>query len=108
MEYNRYCDTFGKTHETSKFALFPTVFDKQVAVKLTITTELPYLHKNNTQIVEFSVVSPESAKNIKPVYTALFHMLPEGDLDVTTYMNEFLKTNKPHQQNNTFWFPTPK
>ena len=35
-------------------------------------------------------------------------MIPESDLDLTTYLNELLKTNKPDQQSNTFWFPTPK
>ena len=35
-------------------------------------------------------------------------MIPEGDPGLTTYLSEFLKTNKPEQQNNTFWFPTPE
>ena len=35
-------------------------------------------------------------------------MTPEGDPDLTTYLNELLRTNKPEQQNNTFWFPTPE
>ena len=35
-------------------------------------------------------------------------MIPEGDPDLTIYLNELLKTNKPEQQNSTFWFPTPE
>ena len=35
-------------------------------------------------------------------------MIPEGDLDLTTYLNELLRTNKQEQQNNKSWFPTPK
>ena len=33
-------------------------------------------------------------------------MIPQGDPDLTAYLNELLRTNKPEQQNNTFWFPT--
>ena len=35
-------------------------------------------------------------------------MIPEGDLDLITYLTELLRMNKPDQQNNTFWFPTPE
>ena len=31
-------------------------------------------------------------------------MISEGDTDLTTYLNQLLGTNKPEQQNNTFWF----
>ena len=35
-------------------------------------------------------------------------MIPQGDHDLTAYLNELLRTNKPEQQDNTFWFPTPE
>ena len=35
-------------------------------------------------------------------------MILEGDPDLVTYLAELLKTNKPDQQNNTFWFQTPE
>ena len=44
---------------------------------------------------------------MESVDTAILNMIPEGDPDVTTYLTELLRTNKPDQQNNTFWFPTP-
>ena len=37
---------------------------------------------------------------------AILSMIPEGDPDLVTYLTELLRTNKPDQQNNTFWFPT--
>ena len=39
---------------------------------------------------------------------AILSMIPEGDPDLVTYLTELLRTNKPDQQNNTFWFPTPE
>ena len=35
-------------------------------------------------------------------------MFPESDPYLITYLTELLRTNTPDQQNNTFWFPTPK
>ena len=70
--------------------------------------ESPYLIKKHTQIAEFSVVTPEQSKHIKPVDMATLSMIPQGDPDLTAYLNELLRTKKPEQQDNTFWFPTPE
>ena len=35
-------------------------------------------------------------------------MIPQGDPDLTAYLNELLGTNEPEQQNITFGFPTPE
>ena len=85
-----------------------TIIDKRIAVRVTHTTESPYIIKKHTQIAEFSVVTPEQSKHIKPVGMAILSMIPQGDPDLTAYLNELLRTNKPEQQDNTFWFPTPE
>ena len=81
--------------------------DRKIAVRVTNTTESPYTINKNTQNAEFSVVTPEQSKFIKPVHMAILSMIPEGDPDLITYLNELLRTNRPDQQTNTFWFPTP-
>ena len=85
-----------------------TIIDKRIAVRMTNITESPYLIKKHTQIAEFSVVTPEQSKHIKTVDMAILSMIPQGIPDRTAYLNELLRTNKPEQQDNTFWFPTPK
>ena len=85
-----------------------TIVDRRIAVRVTKTTESPYLIKKHTQIAEFSVVTPEQSKHIKPVDMAILSMIPQGDPDLTAYLNELLRTSKPEQQDNTFWFPTPE
>ena len=85
-----------------------TIVDKRIAVSVTNTTESPYLIKKHTQIAEFSVVTPEQSKHIKPVDMAILSMIPQGNNDLTAYLNELLRTSKPEQQDNTFWFPTPE
>ena len=83
-----------------------TIIDKRKAVTVTKTTKSPYLIKKHTQIAEFSVVTPEQSKHIKPVDMAILSMIQQDDPDLTAYLNELLRTNKPEQQENTFWFPT--
>ena len=85
-----------------------TVIDRKIAVRVTNTTESLYTVNKNTQNAEFSVLTPEQSKFIKSVDTAILSMIPEGDPDLVTYLTELLRTNKPDQQNNTFWFPTPE
>ena len=34
--------------------------------------------------------------------------IPQGLPYLTAHPNELLKTNKPEEKNNTFWFPTPE
>ena len=72
-----------------------TIIDKRLAVRLTNTTESPYLIKKHTKIAEFSVVTPEQPKHIKPVDMAIFSMIPQGDPDLTAYLKELLRTNNP-------------
>ena len=78
-----------------------TIIDKRIAVRLTNTTESPYHLKKHTQIAEFSLVTPEQSKHIKPVDMAILRMIPQGDPDLTAYLNELLRTNKPEQQDKT-------
>ena len=75
-----------------------TIIDKKTAIKITNTTKSPYLIKENTQIAKFSVVTPEQSKFTRPVDTAILSMIREGDPDLTTYLSELLRTNKPEHR----------
>ena len=110
MEHNRDCVTIAEVYGNSNFADFPlnvNINDKSIAVKATKTAESPYLIKKHTQIAEFSVIQ-EQSKHVKPVDMAILSMIQPGDLDLSAYLNELLRTNNLEQQNNTFWFPTPE
>ena len=71
-----------------------TIFDRKIAVRVTITTESPYTINRNTQFADFSVVTPEQSKFIKPVEAAILIMFPEGDPDLTTYLTGLLRRNQ--------------
>ena len=85
-----------------------TIIDKRLPVRVTNTTESPYLIEKHTQIAEFSVVTPEQSKHIKPVDMAILCMILQDNPDLTAYLYELLRTSKLEQQDNTFWFPTPE
>ena len=85
-----------------------TIIDRKIAVRVTNTTESPYTFNKNTQFAEFSVVTPEQSKFIKPVDIAILSKIPKGDPELITYLTELLRTKKQDQQTNTFWFPTPE
>ena len=74
-----------------------TIFDRKIAVRVTNTRESPYTINKNTQIAEFSVVTPEQSKFTKSVDMAILSMIPGGDPDLTTYPTESLRANKPDQ-----------
>ena len=83
-----------------------TLIDKRTEVRVTNTTESPFLTKNKIQIAKFLVVTPEQSNYIKPVDMAILSMILRGDHDLMAYLNEILRTNKPDQENNTFWLLT--
>ena len=78
---------------------------KRKAARVINTTESPYLTKKNTEIAEFSVVTPKQSKHVQPVDMAILSINPQGDLDLTAYLNELLRTNKPVHQKQYFLVP---
>ena len=77
-----------------------TIVDKKAAVRVTNTTEKQY---TNRQVLR---ITREPSKFIKPVAMAILSMIPDGDPNLITYLNELVRTNTSQQQNNTCWFPT--
>ena len=111
MENNRNRNSSGKIHRNRESRNIPfnlNLIVRKVPIRLTNTLKLPFTINKDTQIAEFSVVTPEQSKFIKPVDTAILSMISEGYLDLITYLAELLRTNKADRQNNTFWFPTPE
>ena len=112
MEHDRNCDTIGESYEKTPSPLIShsmsTMIDRRIAVRVTNTTETPYLIKKNTQIAEFRAITREQSKHFESLDLATLGTISKGDLDVTAYLNDLLRTYKPEQPNNTFWFSTPE
>ena len=100
MEDNRDCHTTGEVYGNSKFADLPFNVDNNWQEKNSQGNQYNGITISNRkeQIAEFSVVTPEQSKQLKPEEKAIFSMIPRGDPDLTAYPNELLRTNKPEQQ----------
>ena len=103
VDYPSQCNTTGTVTPPEKFAKATsllishstsTIVHKEIAVRVTNITESPYMINVNTQKAESSVVTLEQSMFIKPVDTAIFSMIPEGDPNLTTHLNEILRLSK--------------
>ena len=69
----------------------------------------PYTLKKGTHIANFSLLTPEQTKHIRPVNpTSVRHLLNNNHNDAIRYINSLLKTSKIDEVNETYWFRTPK
>ena len=69
----------------------------------------PYTLKKATHMANFSILTPEQTKHIRPVNpTSLRPLLNKNHDDAIHYINSLLKTSKPDEVNETYWFPTPQ
>ena len=67
----------------------------------------PYTLKKGTHIVNFSILTPEQTKHIRPVNpTSVRHLLNNNNDDSIHYTSSLLKTSKTDEINETYWFPT--
>ena len=100
-----------KITDTASWLISPswsTIICQKTAVRVTNTTESPYLTKKDTQVAEFSIATSEQSKFSKLVDMTILSMFPDVAHDLFSNLHELLITNKSEQQNNTFWFPTPE
>ena len=68
----------------------------------------PYTFKKGTHMANFSILTPEQTKHIRPVNpTSVRHLLNNNHDDSIHYINNLLKTSKTDKVNETYWFPTP-
>ena len=69
----------------------------------------PYTLKKGTHMANFSILTPEQTKHLRPVNpTSVRHLLNNNHDDAIHYLNSLLKTSKPDEVNETYWFPTPQ
>ena len=69
----------------------------------------PYTLKKGTNIANFSILTPEQTKHIRPVNpTTVRHLLNNSHADAIHYINRLLKTSKNDEVNGNYWFPKPQ
>ena len=84
-----------------------TARDKKIPIKIANTTDFPYTMATDTKMAELQILKPEETKMIRPVDMAALNLLTDHD-DVVTYINALMQVERPDDNEEKFWFPTPE
>ena len=84
-----------------------TARDKKIPIKIANTTDFPYTIATNTKMAELQILKPEETKMICPVDIAALNLLTNHD-DAVTYINALMQVERPDDNEEKFWFPTPE
>ena len=71
-------------------------------------TDQPYKLEKGLHIANFSVMTPEQTKHVRPIDpVSTWHLLTENE-DAIYHISSLLKTNRNNAQYEQFWLPTPE
>ena len=88
-------------------AALVTLTNSQVEVHLNIFTDTPYFLKRGTQIANFTVLTPEQMKYVKPIeHVTTWHLLQDNPENAAHYESSLIKSTKPEDFKENYWFPT--
>ena len=96
--------------ESAKLTVAPaitTARDKKVTIKIANTTDFPYTVSADTKLAELQFLKPEETKIIRPVDIAALNLLADND-DIVTYINALVQVERPEDNEEQVWFPTPE
>ena len=90
-------------------AAIVTLTSGTVHVHINNFTDQPYKLKKGLHIANFSVLTPEQMKHVKPIDpVSTCHLLNENQKDAIYYVSSLLKANRNNDQYEQYWFPTPE
>ena len=72
-------------------------------------TDQPYKLKKGMHKANFSVMTPEQMKHVRPIDpVSTWHLLNENEEDAVYYISSLLRANRNNDQYEQYWFPTPE
>ena len=87
-------------------AAIVTLISGNVNVHINNFTDQPY---KGLHIANFSVLTPEQMKHVKPIDpVSTWHLLNENEDYAIYYVSSLLKANRNNDQHEQYWFPTPE
>ena len=85
-------------------AAIVTLYEGAMRIHVNNFTDQPYKLKKGMHIANFSVMTPEQMKHVRPIDpVSTWHLLNENEEDAM-----LLKANKNNDQYEQYWFPTPE
>ena len=99
-------------HEEGDITFCPalvTLNDDSILIPVNNFTDHPYKPKKGLHIANFSVMTPEQMKYVKPIDPAsTWHFLQQDQEQAAHYVSSLIKANKSTQNQENYWFPTPE
>ena len=90
-------------------AAIVTLHEKAMRIHVNIFTDQPYKPKKGMHFANFSVMTPEQMKYVRPIDpVSTWHLLNENEDDAIHYISSLLKGNRNNDQHEQYWFPTPE
>ena len=84
----------------------PSTQNNKHMVQISNFLDHPNTLKKGIHMTNFSILTPEQTKHIRPVNpTSVRHLLDNNHHDAFHYLNNLLKTSKTGEVNETYWFP---
>ena len=72
-------------------------------------TGQPYKLEKGMHLANFSVMTPEQMKHVRPIDpVSTWHLPNENEEDAVHYISSLLKANRNNDQYEQYWFPTPE
>ena len=110
-------NTTGTIHPTEQYSgehqlvvasSLSTATNSKIETRVTNTSPNPFTLKKNANVAEFTILSPQEAKQLHPLNSAALKVLAEDNTEqALEYVNELLKSSEKPQTTQNFWFPTP-
>ena len=90
-------------------AALVTLTSGQVEIPLNNFTDHPYTLKRGSHIASFSVMTPGQMKYVKPIDpVTTWHLLQDDPENAAFYVSSLIKSSKPEDFKESYWFPTPE
>ena len=90
-------------------AALVTLTQGQASIHVNNFTDQPYTLKRGSHIANFSVLTPEQLKYVKPIDpVTTWHLLQDNPENAVYYASSLIKSPKTEGNSENYWFPTPE
>ena len=102
-------ETLNEENDLTFCAAIITLDKGTTRIHVNNFTDQPYKLKKGMHIANFSVMTPEQMKHVRPIDpVSTWHLLNENEEDAVHYISSLLKANRNNDQYEQYWFPTPE
>ena len=96
-------EPYSGEHQLVVASSLSTVTNSKIEIRVTNTSPNPFTLKKNTNLAEFTILSPQEAKQLHPLNSAALKVLAEDDSEqALEYVNELLKSSEKPQTVQNF------